>query len=367
MALAGIAFLMGIFAASSKAERFGADAPEISYYGRWDEGEGFMRSGRGATYIRAGFTGSFLKADMEGDGIRWHVIIDGGEPRKFYPQGENTVLAENLDPGPHQAYLVRETEAREGISVFRGFEVDDGERLLFGAEPKARRLEFVGDSITAGAVNEGRYRGGSWFETENGDMAYGPQLARMLDADYSVVAKSGEGVCHNYDGGWPDDGVHTGDSYRWTFYYDKKSPENLLWDAEKFPVDGVIVMIGTNDLSDPRKQPGEEFEAGYEKLLDAIREMNPEAEIICLEPLPRRFGEIARPRIEAVVGRRVDEGDEKLHFITLGEGESLLSEADYTDGTHPTVKGAEKIALYLKDKVRAIMGWDEPEEERDAA
>ena len=38
--------------------------------------------------------------------------------------------------------------------------------------------------------------------------------------------------------------------------------------------------------------------------------------------------------------------------------EPLLKEADYAnDLTHPTAEGARKIALYLKNKVAAIMQW----------
>lgn len=355
--------VLTMISSCADAARYDADAPEILYFGRWEEDEGVRRCGRGATYIRVGFTGGTLRAALEGGAIRWHVSIDGGTPRRFYTTGRETVLAENVPSGKHQVLLVRETEGQAGISTFRGFYLDDGESLLPGEGAKSRRLEFVGDSISAGSANMGRYTGKNFYEVENGDMAYGPQLARMLGADYSVVAKSGEGVCHNYAGGWPDDGVHTADSYQWTFYHKEKSPDNAKWDAERFPVDAVMILVGTNDFSDNQRKPGEEFEAGYERLLDVVREMNPEAEIICLEPLPASCGAMTRGRIENLVARRIESGDDRLHFIPMGKGNEALSGEDFTDNTHPTAKGAEKLALYLKDKVAAILDARGTEEE----
>ena len=124
-----------------------------------------------------------------------------------------------------------------------------------------------------------------------------------------------------------------------------------------------MILVGTNDFSDNQRKPGEEFEAGYERLLDVVREMNPEAEIICLEPLPASCGAMTRGRIENLVARRIESGDDRLHFIPMGKGNEALSGEDFTDNTHPTAKGAEKLALYLKDKVAAILDARGTEEE----
>ena len=52
------------------------------------------------------------------------------------------------------------------------------------------------------------------------------------------------------------------------------------------------------------------------------------------------------------------QGEKNIHYIPLNVPEPLLKEADYAnDLTHPTAEGARKIALYLKDKVAAIMQW----------
>lgn len=344
----------------AQAREIPADSPKIQYFGRWDAQDGVYRCGYGATYIKTVFTGTSLTANLADNGIWWKVSIDGGRFRRLQSQGEHTVLAENLSPGMHTALLVRLTEGRAGISEFRGFILDEHHTLLKPEPMKKHRLEFVGDSITAGAMNMGRYipAKNNYHAVEDGDMAYGPQLARMLDADCSIVAKSGQGVAHNYTEQPPYNGVHAADSYEWTFFYDQFSPENLHWDAAKFPVDATIIALGTNDFTGRDHLSKEDFQAGYRKLLANVRRMNPGKPIICLEPLPSCQGTEPRLWIQETVAELTATGEPQIYFIPVNEEKPLLSPSDYTDGdTHPNVKGSALLAKYLKDKVAAILGW----------
>ena len=335
------------------------NAVNIQYFGRWEKGADTSRCGQGATYIKTNFTGTSIKVLLKDTGNWWRYSIDVKEFKRFKPHGSETTLAENLQPGTHKLVLTRSTEGYMGISEFRGFEIDDGSRLETPDAPKSRRLEFVGDSITAGAKNDGP-ASGPYNDIEDTDMSYGPQLARLLDADYSIVAKSGEGVIHNWAEPWPGKEVHTSDRYAWTFYYDKFSNTNLKWNVKDFPVDGIVIAMGTNDFSDQKRKPTEaEFVQGYKKLIQTIRHMNPQATIICTEPVPNWVGEKARAWIKESVDTLQAAGDKKLHYIGINENGPLLAESDYAgDSTHPLKGGSAKIAAYLKDKVAAIMGWN---------
>lgn len=336
-----------------------ANSPEIQYFGRWNVQDDAYQSGQGATYIKANFSGTSLKADLTGEKIWWRVSIDGGDFRPFKGVGEDTVLAENLSEGEHSVLLVRSTEGEAGVSEFKGFILEDGEALCQPSPMKNRRLEFVGDSITAGAMNIGKYNGSNYYDVEDGYMAYGPQLARKLDADFSVVAKSGEGVVHNYAEGWPPTGVHTGDRYGWAFCYKVPVDNPVPWDTANFPVDAIIVSIGTNDFSGERKPKLKDFQAGYKKLLANIRAKNPEKPIICVEPVPSNVGPKVRKSIEQAVSEMVKDGHEKIYFIPLNEKSPLLKEEDFRDGeTHPTVEGDTKLANYLEPIVAKLLGWN---------
>ena len=337
-----------------------AASPQIQYFGRWDVRDGVYRCGFGATYIKANFTGTALKADLKNRGDSWwRVSIDGSDFRRFRPQGRDTVLAENLQPGEHKVLLVRSTEGEAGITEFRGFAVDEGAHLTAPDPRKERRLEFVGDSITAGALNDGKWVR-DYHEVEDNDMSYGPQLARMLDADYSVIAKSGQGVVHNYAEKWPGHGVHAADSYAWTFFYNTFGAKNLEWDTSRFPVDGILISIGTNDFTDANRKPtAEEFKEGYRKLVSVVRSRNPGKEIICIAPFSIAIGPYAEEWTGQVVEEMRAAGDEKVHFISVTEGGChMLLPEDFVDGsTHPTKDGSRKAAIYLKEKVAHILGW----------
>ena len=335
-----------------------AKTPLIQYFGRWEKSLDACRCAQGATYIKANFTGRLLLADLTDPGNWWRVSIDGSPFRRFRPQGENTLLAENLSAGRHKVLLVRSTEGYMGISEFRGFFLERSETLLPPDPPKPRCLEFIGDSITAGAKNDGP-PDAPYDDIEDNDMAYGPQLARMLGAEYSVLGKSGEGVIHNWDEGWPGQGVHTADRYPWTFYSDKKSPDNHLWNPQNFPIDGILISLGTNDFGNDEHQPArQDFIQGYKNLLQTVRQLNPHTPIIAIEPVPAWLPPEARSWTKAAVMECKALGDNNLYFIPLNAEKPLLEAQDYAgDNTHPLKNGSKKIALYLKDKVAEILGW----------
>lgn len=342
--------------------RIPADSPLINYFGRWEIKDGVAKTGQGATYIKVNFTGDYLAAEITGNDIYWQVSVDGHPFKRYRINGKkNLVLTDDSTKnGEHSLILVRSTEGEAGISEFKGFVMKAGGHLVECPDIKTRRLEFTGDSITAGALNLGSYEGEGYHKTEDGNMAFGPELSRLLNAEWSVVAKSGGGLIHNYADTWPSDKPLAIDRYGWTFFYNRFSPDNLSWDAKNFPVDGVIIAIGTNDFTDPDRKPTEEeFVKGYEDLIVKVRTMNPTAKIICLEPVPSWLPAEVRDWINTAVKNRRASGDKKVYCIMLNETKPLLSAADYTDGTtHPNERGTIKIAAYLKDKVAAIMEWD---------
>ncbi|MCR5440070.1 MAG: hypothetical protein K6F01_11660 [Selenomonas sp.] len=351
----------GLLSASwASAASIPADSPNIQYFGRWDKQAGEVVTGQGAVYIKANFTGTSLKADLGGSQeVWWRVSIDDGPFRRFKAEGEDTLLAQNLSKGAHKVLLVRSTEGEVGLSTFGGFTLDRRAKLLAPDILKNRRLEFVGDSITAGAFND-RWQPGKYHDKEDNNQAYGPILSRMLGADYSILARSGEGVVLNYREKDPKTELHTAGRYVRTFCETKNPGDyNPFWDSRKFPVDAVIVSIGTNDFSLNHEPPGRYyFEAGYRNLLQEIRYMNPGKPIICVAPIPSIIGTNCAKWEANVVQELKAAGEQQLYFIPVNDKEPLLSADDFAgDDTHPIDKGHQKIAEFLKDKVASILGW----------
>ncbi len=130
-----------------------------------------------------------------------------------------------LDPGrPHEVTIYKNTEAQKGSVIFRGFELNGG--TLLPPTRRARRIEFIGDSIICGYGNEGKNatcpfevkvrevtdaQGNPVIDeksgqpvtvtvplTENQFLSFTSIAARELDADAVTICWSGKGVYKNY-------------------------------------------------------------------------------------------------------------------------------------------------------------------------
>lgn len=329
---------------------------KLIFSGRWYIENDQATCGNGAAYIKARFYGTSIAVKMDDKNCWWRYEIDGIPYKRIKFKDEVTILADNLPKGEHEIKLVRSTEGQAGHSIFKGFILDDNGELLPIDEPNRLKLEFVGDSITAGAFNDGPPNVMMYHDVENNDMAYGPQLARMLNADYSVLAKSGEGFVHNYAEEWPYNQVHTADRYPWTYYSFDWNEPHINWDFANNKTDAVFISIGTNDLLFDPKPTEEEFIKGYINLINVVRKHNPEAAIICLDPVPTIIGPDAARWTEMAVNELQKKGDKTLYYIPLNKDKPLLLDEDYVgDSIHPTQEGSRKIAEYLKDKVEPIL------------
>ena len=47
-----------------------------------------------------------------------------------------------------------------------------------------------------------------------------------------------------------------------------------------------------------------------------------------------------------------------MYFIDLNAQGQLLDRSDFLDGVHPLASGHEKIARYLLEQVRKVLGWE---------
>ena len=358
-----------------------AHAPALRYGGRWDFSyPGAALTGRGATYISARFTGPYVAAELRGADVRWRVSVDGGAWRRFYPLSGATVLATNLGEGTHTLFLGRDIEGTEGISEFRGLVLAAGHGLVEPPAAPEKLIEFVGDSITAGAFVEGTYA--DYYEVENGFGAFGVLAAQALGADWSCVAASGEGVARNYAEYVPGtDGTHAQTNYERTFYsaLEPKWPGAYRTQApvaagmappnspggiprgespqERHP-QLVVLNHGANDYLMAPFLPAETFQRAYRELVQAVRHMHPQAVIVCLEPIPKAEGARVAPHIAAVVKALRAAGDKQVVFIGTTELHQLLTPGDFAgDYVHPLATGHRKIADWLAPRLRSVMGW----------
>jgi lysophospholipase L1-like esterase len=236
----------------------------------------------------------FFNAEV--DGSRSIVEVREGTP----PRG---ATLKGLGQGRHHLVLVKRSEADAGTVRFRGVQLAPGARA-WRQTPAAYKLgmEFIGDSITAGACNEDGDTD-QWEDrrTHNSALSYAALTAAAFSADHRNIAVSGMGIST----GW----VEKKSGQIWDRLYPSVSSPHA--DLHTWTPDIVFVNLGENDDSFPRAH-GQPFPADftdrYVALVGAIRKGYPKSQIVLLrggmfggaqsEPL-REAWEAAAAQLEA--------------------------------------------------------------------
>jgi lysophospholipase L1-like esterase len=294
--------------------------PNIAYVGRWDTSSGTAAvPGWTGAYLQTGFTGTTVKVKAR-DAVNFYVSIDGG-PDTFYAGVRGTV---NLTPRPLSAgtHTLR-ISYRSGDTVFQGLVLDPGARTVAANTP-AGLVEFVGDSITAGALTDRLALDSyAWKTGERLGMRH-TQIAR---SGYCLVAQSG---C-------------TGLS---TQFFKAGSTGSQAWDFSRYQAGAVVINLGTNDIG--HGVSGSAFQSAYTTFLRDLRATYPNARLFAVQTLKKRYVTETR----AAVSARAATGDTKVHYVdTTGW---LTDGTDYEDGNgHPNEAGHTKFAARLAPVIGA--------------
>ena len=183
--------------------------------------------------------------------------------------------------GTHTVWLYKATEAWVG-PIF--IEKITGKKLHALQRPVAPLIEFIGNSITCGAAadpSEVPCDAGVYHDQHNAYAAYGPRVARALNANFMLSSVSGIGI-YRY---WNTDGPTMPQVYE---NADFQVGSSRLWDFKKYKPAIVSIALGTNDLSDgddehPRLPfDSAEFVSRYIKFVQQVKSKYSEAQIALL-------------------------------------------------------------------------------------
>jgi len=158
--------------------------------------------------------------------------------------------------------------------------------MLPKSNSKKRKIEFYGDSITAGFAIEDFSGNDSPDSTfTNNYLSYSSLTARYFDAKYHCICKSGIGITVSWD------------PLIMPEIYDRLIPtdETSIWDFSLFTPDIVVVNLLQNDSWLVNVPENEEFKKrfgenkptndyiikAYERFITNIRKQYPKANIIC--------------------------------------------------------------------------------------
>jgi len=197
-------------------------------------------------YFEAQFMGDEVEARIDDSENNLYLYIDGVHKLTLTRPGRTTVALKALGPGRHVVRLEKASESQSATGRFDGFYVAAlSDRLP--APQYARRIEFIGDSITVGYGNTARGRTctpADVRDTTDTSQSFAPLTAKHFGAAYRINAFSGRGVVRNYGGMLP--GMTLPVLYGYTLLDGSVGADDTGWTP-----DVVVVGLGTNDFSTP--------------------------------------------------------------------------------------------------------------------
>jgi lysophospholipase L1-like esterase len=356
-------------------EEHPADEPRLQYTGRvdWSSSAGPTAAFPGVTVrLRCACTDVDVAFEDLGTGGAEHtnfldLRVDGVSRGTLQARpGEPWVPGvRDLPPGEHTVELVKRTEAYAGAVRFRGVRVR-GALLEPPARP-ARRIEFVGDSITCGYGDEASIAAPTYTEPNTGyharnqdvGKAHGPLTAQRLGAEWVTTCVSGRGVYRNNDGSRA--GVLP-------LVYRRTLPDSPTptWDPRSYVPDVLVVNLGTNDFSVndasglPSAPPSEPFQQAYAAFVRELRATYPSARIVCAVgpmlndsyPPGRQAWTRLRRDVSALVSTLRAEGDTRVHAFAF----TPMAGDPYGEDWHPTAAFHARMADELVPFLQGL-GW----------
>ena len=331
------------------------DDPNIEYIGRFDfSNPKSVRFDWPGVQIRTRFEGTSCSIKLKDGNNDYNVFIDGRLHKIIRTTADTIyVLANGLEKKTHTLLITKRTEALFGIAAFEGFILDGGKELVktFDMLKRKRKIEFVGDSYFTGFGSEGDSSDCVFSrETQSSYVSFGAQLARKLDADYSIVAISGSGVIKNYG-----DSLRTSEFPLPNYYERACMNDTLLWDFSRWQPDAVVIRLGRNDYSQKPHPKREMFRTAYLKLLKDIRKHYPNAHIFALCSSLRKdpHCDYINSVLNELKGKN---GDKKIHFVKLDV--KFNPQRDFGCEKHPNRFGHKKIADFLEPILSKELGWE---------
>lgn len=248
------------------------------------------------TSVKLRFTGTSLKINLINNNNCWNnylgFMIDGKQEKVLLTKDkeEMITLADDLEDTEHTALIFKRMDGCHIIHLLGIYISSTGELLKCEEKPR-RKIEFYGDSVTAGEVSEavdyvrkadpdhnGEYSN-SWF-------SYAWLTARKLNAQIHDVAQGGIALLNNT--GW----FHAPQYIGMENVYDKTLYNPAFgkltqWNFEEYIPQVVVIAIGQND-SNPTDYMKEDYNCEkakhwrehYRLFVKEIRDIYPCALII---------------------------------------------------------------------------------------
>jgi len=331
-----------------------ASDPAVRCIGRFDR--------RNPQYVRFDWPGAAVETRFEGrscdillrgDGGLYDISVDGVlAVRRFDTLETAHTLASGLADTIHSLRIVKRTEGLRGqVVTLKGFYVNAGKKLLppLDAMP-ARRIEFIGGSNLLGFGVEADT---VWCDTpgnySNTSLSFGAVTAKMVNAEYRVLAVSGKGLVRN----WRSPYIAATHPFGPLYGRAVRNDSAAVWNFKSWVPQVVVTCFGTNDFSTYPYPTKELFTARYAIFLESVLARYPDAKIVCVtsarEPVRTYVREfVERERELGLLGNG------KIYFYSFGEVPKKQCGCDW----HPNAGAHEKIGRELAEIVGPLFEFD---------
>lgn len=271
-----------------------------------------------AIYFEGAFTGTEFFIETDDTGNRYRLLIDGKPHIQLADEGHATLHVTGLTNATHSIRLEKLNESQSYRGAFNQILVPEGMALPAPA-PRARQIEFIGDSAMVGMgilSNKRDCTPDETFETTDSSQSYTTVVAKQYNADYQLNAYSGIGMVRNYDGAQPDRTMPL--LYPRVLFDDPTPYADPDWNPQI-----IVIAFGGSDFATPLK-PGEkwadtaalraDWEATFIKFIADLRARNPKAFI--LMTASETFNNDYLTSSRAVLAAVQNQGDTRIALIT---------------------------------------------------
>ncbi|KAJ5143222.1 CAZyme family CE2 [Penicillium bovifimosum] len=338
-----------------------ADAPEISYKGRWDSQHISWWSAPG---IKVEFSGEKLAVNFGPSTIPGVLVayrigsldwqfsnVTADSTYQFV--GPWSELKDGDEPIGKNIFEMRVTNWGIGVQIAGVAVAKDA--VITKAPTFDKRVEIIGGSLASGqfATYETISSWSFMFANGLGNVEYGiTAYPGVCLADQKCYGGQSRGV------GWywhraSDPGSRARSIYG-------HEPEH--WDVKKEqPADLVIIQMGGNDHRHPNEIPGRDYYHAYVDLVEDVHSNWPNAIVLLMS----QWGGFTKQNKKFVGSTYYLEETKQVHehfkdrgFVYYFPTEGLLQHNDINPKNHLTDVGHVKIASHLLQWVKLVLRWN---------
>ncbi len=307
----------------------------INYYGRFDlsNSSSVVKFNWPGSIIEASFPGPSIGVELnDGGGSYFNVEIDGVLLDSLAPT-TNTHRSIKTDLSTTVNHTIRITLRSNGWQTcsFGGFYLQDGKKLSDKPVKPSRKIEFIGDSWTAGNVML-QTSGADNQKYYNAARSYARLTSQAFHAQDMLVARGGCGLVKS----------NGSDANMPTRYPKTLCDGTTTWDFTSWIPDLVVIFLGINDFNNGVTDAY--FKTAYTSFITTVRSHYQNVPIILIGLAGNVLTDV----------QSVAQSFSKVYTysspVTLANAKALWM--------HPDVAQHRQIADGLIPVVKQATGWD---------